>query len=110
MYQECLANSNERVVAIGAADEETVLKGLETVLSIIDTTTIRTPARFFDPENQNQPLEIDAVQDDSRAVNTYNRQQLGVANNDISMGGLFFVVRIFCDLFNFLCVFFVIII
>ena len=93
MYQECLANSNERVVAIGAADEETVLKGLETVLSIIDTTTIRTPARFFDPENQNQPLEIDAVQDNnSRAVNTYNRQQ-GGANNDISiMGGLFFVI------------------
>lgn len=51
VYPECLPNSTERVVAIGADDEETVMKGLETVLNIIDSVSGPHHTTFWDPEN-----------------------------------------------------------
>jgi len=51
VYQECLPGSNERVVAIGGPDVETVIKGLDTVLGIIDTVPGPHHTTFWNPEN-----------------------------------------------------------
>jgi len=56
VYPDCLPGSNERVVAIGAEDEDTAIKGLEKVLEILDGAFKNNPTIYFNPEKSESVL------------------------------------------------------
>lgn len=51
IYSECLPNSNERVVAIGGDTESIVMSTLDTVLSVLDNTNIKSQTLYYNPSN-----------------------------------------------------------
>jgi len=51
VYQDCLPNSNERIVAIGGEDVEKTLAALDIVLDTLNTRPRKTQTIFYDPGN-----------------------------------------------------------
>jgi len=50
VYQECLPNSNERVIALGGEEEDVVVQGLDTIFKILDNAPKRSPTVYFHPD------------------------------------------------------------
>jgi len=50
VYPDCLPNSNERVVSLGANDEDTIIQGLKKVLEILDGAPVRSATTYFNPD------------------------------------------------------------
>jgi len=73
VYPECLPGSNERVVAIGGKEVETVMKGMETVLEIINNVPGPHHTTFWNPENAT-PDSMDLT-----------KQSIGPGNNNTNI-------------------------
>ena len=52
MYQDCLPNSNERIVAIGGDDEERVLAAFNIVLDTLHEHPRKSQVIYYDPKNR----------------------------------------------------------
>merc|ERR1712168_364353 len=55
VYQDCLPNSNERIVAIGGEDETRVLAALDIILKTLDDHPLKTQVHYYDPKNNDGP-------------------------------------------------------
>merc|ERR1719457_281015 len=53
VFPKCLPNSNERVVALGADDEMTLMKAITMVITTLDTTRHKPPTQYFQEDNSN---------------------------------------------------------
>jgi len=51
VYQDCLPNSNERIVAIGGDDEACILSAFNIVIDLLENRPPKRPTKFFDPKN-----------------------------------------------------------
>jgi len=52
VYEECLPNSNERVIAIGGDNDQQILIALTTILNILKDLPLRGRPRYYDPANK----------------------------------------------------------
>merc|ERR1712212_11248 len=55
VYQDCLPNSNERIVAIGGEDESRVLAAFDIILKTLDDHPLKTQVIYYDPKNEDGP-------------------------------------------------------
>jgi len=55
VYQDCLPNSNERIVAIGGEDETRVLAALDIILKTLDDHPLKTQVHYYDPTKADGP-------------------------------------------------------
>jgi len=55
VYQDCLPNSNERVVAIGGEDESRVLAAFDIILKTLDDHPLKQQVHYYDPTKNDGP-------------------------------------------------------
>jgi heterogeneous nuclear ribonucleoprotein K len=55
VYQDCLPNSNERIVAIGGEDESRVLAAFDIILKTLDDHPLKTQVHYYDPTKADGP-------------------------------------------------------
>lgn len=55
VYQDCLPNSNERIVAIGGEDESRVLAAFDIILKTLEDHPLKSEVNFYDPKNKDGP-------------------------------------------------------
>jgi len=55
VYQDCLPNSNERIVAIGGEDESRVLAAFDIILKTLDDHPLQKQVHYYDPKNADGP-------------------------------------------------------
>jgi len=70
VFPKCLPNSNERVVALGADDETTLMKGITMVVTILDAAHHKPPTTYFQEANNNDPLAMmDIANNNNTGIN-----------------------------------------
>jgi len=57
VYQDCLPNSNERIVAIGGEDESRVLAAFDIILKTLEEHPLKSQIVYYDPKNKDGPLQ-----------------------------------------------------
>jgi heterogeneous nuclear ribonucleoprotein K len=92
VYPECLPNSNERVVAIGGDNEDTICKGVLTILNVLDNSPPRTPSHFFNPEHaeptKNNNMNHNNMNNNNMNIPVGNNRNMGSNNLNNNLNNL----------------------
>jgi len=89
VYQDCLPNSNERVIAIGGEDETIILSAFNIVIDLLADRPAKRPTIYYDPKNKHMndmPMSRDCNDMPDRG-NQMGGNQMSMPDRGSQMGG-----------------------